>query len=215
MMNETTPNEISDDAVLVISASYSSVDNTYAHFLEKVQKSNEDSMRLPFYLLRKAKSILLQNSNEIKGQVDEISQVLEYFASSFLIKKVTVLAFEEGSLLALRSLNTVSYRAFFALDKLILINPFNPALMICHSNANSFIEDIKNSILKDEVRTQLVNNTRIVMISTVNTNIELGNSWTFLNEEGERVTFANSFMVSTRFLWNVYCLLKPHEYFKF
>lgn len=33
MMNETNPNEISEEAVLVISASHSGIDNTYAHYL--------------------------------------------------------------------------------------------------------------------------------------------------------------------------------------
>lgn len=33
MINETSPNAISDDAILVISASHSEVEHTYAHLL--------------------------------------------------------------------------------------------------------------------------------------------------------------------------------------
>ena len=39
MMNETSPNMISDDALLVISASHSSVESSYAHVLERIQKT--------------------------------------------------------------------------------------------------------------------------------------------------------------------------------
>lgn len=139
MMNETIPNDISEDAILVVSASHSAVDNTYAHFLEKVQKSNGDTHRLPFYLLRKAKSILLQNYNEIKSQADEIAHVLDFFTTSLPVKKLTILSFEEGSLLTLKSLALVSHSTFSLFHKLILINPLNPSLMICHSTAASFL----------------------------------------------------------------------------
>lgn len=70
MMNETNPNLISDDAMLVISASHSTVDSSYAHLLEKIQRSNEVNSSLPFYLLRKAKSLLIQNSKSIRLEVD-------------------------------------------------------------------------------------------------------------------------------------------------
>lgn len=36
MMNETSPNAISDHAILIISASHSSVEHSYAHLLEKI-----------------------------------------------------------------------------------------------------------------------------------------------------------------------------------
>lgn len=65
MMNETNPNIISDDAMLVISASHTSVESTYAHLLEKIQRSSDVNSSLPFYLLRKAKSLLMQNSKSI------------------------------------------------------------------------------------------------------------------------------------------------------
>ena len=43
-----------------------------------------------------------------------------------LMKKLTVISFEEGSLLALRALAIVKYEMFEILDTLFLINPFNP-----------------------------------------------------------------------------------------
>ena len=76
MMNETNPNLISDDAMLVISASHSSVESSYAHLLEKIQRSSEANRNFPFYLLRKARSLLIQNSKCIAEEVDEIVQVL-------------------------------------------------------------------------------------------------------------------------------------------
>ena len=181
-----------------------------------IQKSNEASGKLPFYLLRKAKSIFLQNPNVIKMQTQEVASVLDYFTNFLLIKKLTILSFEEGSLLTLKSLTIIAYNSFSIINKMILINPFNPNIMICHSNSASFIEEIKISILDDEIRTQLVNGTRIIMINTVNTDLGEGKiNWLFSNSNGEMVTFANSIVVSTRFMWNIYCFLKPSEYFKF
>ena len=215
-MNETTPNELSEDAVLVISASHSGVENSYAHLLEKIQKSNEGSAQLPFYLLRKARSIFMQNPQAIQAQADEIARVFAYFAHSLLIKRLTVVSFEEGSLLTLKSLSLAAYDTFPILNKLILINPFNPTLMVCHSNSLSLVQEVKETILRDPTRTQLVNSTRIVIINTVNTEMGGGRiNWLFPNQAGELVTFAGSITVSSRFMWNVYCFLKPHEYFKF
>lgn len=58
-----------------------------------IQKSNENSGKLPFYLLRKVKSIFLQNPSIIKVQVEEIAGVLDYFTNFLLIKKLTILSF--------------------------------------------------------------------------------------------------------------------------
>lgn len=40
-------------------------------------------------------------------------------------------------------------------------------------------------------------------------------NWLFENSKGEKVTFANTLVVPSKIMWNVYSYLKPEEYFRF
>ena len=60
-----------------------------------------------------------------------------------LMKKLTVISFEEGYLLTLRALAIVKYEMFEILDTLFLINPFNPTLPIFIGTPYTFVEDTK------------------------------------------------------------------------
>ena len=56
-----------------------------------------------------------------------------------MIKKLTVISFEEGSLLTLRALALAKYELFQIIDMLFLINPFNPVLPIFLGTPYTFI----------------------------------------------------------------------------
>lgn len=77
----------------------------------------------------------MQNSESLNEQINDIVKILQYFTESLVIKRLTILSFEEGSLLCLRTLAYMKYDAFSIIDKLILINPFNPTIPILHGNS--------------------------------------------------------------------------------
>ena len=62
-----------------------------------------------------------------------------------------------------------------------------------------------------------MNNTKILMINTIDDNVGDNKkiNWLFKLENGEKVMLANTAIVSSKFMWNVYSYLKVHEYFKF
>ena len=55
------------------------------------------------------------------------------------------------------------------------------------------------------------------MINTIDDNVGDNKkiNWLFKLENGEKVMLANTAIVSSKFMWNVYSYLKVHEYFKF
>ena len=87
-----------------------------------------------------------------------------------MIRKLTIVSFEEGSLLTLRALSNLNKSAYPMISKVILINAFSPFLMVYHGDSASFLEEIRFSILKDPKHQQLLNQTRIIVIDTVGRN---------------------------------------------
>lgn len=102
-----------------------------------------------------------------------------------MIKRLTILSFEEGSLLTLRALAFIKYDVFSIIDKFILVNPFNPTIVILHSNPAFFLDETKQLILADPVRTQLTNDTRIIIIHTIDNDAgDQKINWLFKNTNG-------------------------------
>lgn len=215
-MNETNPNTISHDAMLVLSASSGLVEGSYAHLLENIEKSNLEKP-LPFYILRRSKSVLLNTNREIKNVVEEIANVVDYFRNYLMVDKLTILAFEEGSLLLLRTLASIHHDAFHILHALVLINAFNPMLTIYHSNPKPFLQEIKDLYAADASRLQLLNSTRMIFVNTLDENMGNHQHLNMLLElqTGEKISFANTAVVSSKFMWNVYSYLNQDEYFRF
>lgn len=63
----------------------------------------------------------------------------------------------------------------------------------------------------------MFNNTKMLFINTLNNNIGESEKLNWLIEvnEGEKVNFANTVIISTKFMWNIYTYLKVNEYFRF
>ena len=63
----------------------------------------------------------------------------------------------------------------------------------------------------------LINNTKIIIINTIDDNMD-GNrkvDWMLRGNNGEKIRFANSLVISSKFMWNTYSFLKTNEYFGF
>lgn len=64
-------------------------------------------------------------------------------------------------------------------------------------------------ILADPIRTQLTNGTRIIIIHTTDNNAgDRKINWLFKNTNGDQLIFANSLIVQSKHMWNVYSYLK-------
>ena len=74
-MNETNPNTITNDAVLVISASNQLTNGEYVSLIQYIDKSNKENP-LPFYIVRRKKNILFHTTKQIRGEVYDIVQML-------------------------------------------------------------------------------------------------------------------------------------------
>ena len=70
---------------------------------------------------------------------------------------------------------------------------------------------------RDRLRLMLINDTRIIIINTIDDNIGENRkiNWIFETDEGEKVRLANSLVISSKFMWNTYSYLKFNEYFLF
>lgn len=67
-----------------------------------------------------------------------------------MIQKLTIISFEEGSLLTYKAISLLDYSVYPFLSKIILINAFSPYLNIYHGNSAAFLEDLKYEVLKDQ-----------------------------------------------------------------
>lgn len=56
-----------------------------------------------------------------------------------MVQKLTILSFEEGSLLTLKAISILDFGVYPMISKVILINAFSPFLMIYHGNTSSFL----------------------------------------------------------------------------
>ena len=63
----------------------------------------------------------------------------------------------------------------------------------------------------------MLNETKIVMINTIDNNVGDNKKidWLFELKTHERIRLANSVVISSKFMWNVYSYLKVDEYFQF
>ena len=72
-------------------------------------------------------------------------------------------------------------------------------------------------MVRDRLRVSKLNNTKMIIINTIDNNIGDNKkiNWLFELNNGEKVRLANTAVVSSKFMWNVYSYLKVDEYFQF
>jgi hypothetical protein len=80
-----------------------------------------------------------------------------------------VIAYEEAALLSLLALSMADSSFIFRIDKLILINPFNPAHQLYQNDPRSLSRAIKRHILSDRLRLVAFHYLRIVILNTFRT----------------------------------------------
>ena len=62
-----------------------------------------------------------------------------------------------------------------------------------------------------------MNSTKMLIINTIDDNMGYNKriNWIFESSSNDKVSFANTAIVSSKYMWNVYSYLKVEEYFKF
>lgn len=80
-----------------------------------------------------------------------------------------MIAYEEAALVTLLALSMADSSFIFRLDKLILINPFNPTHQLYQNDPRSLSRAIKRNILSDRLRLVAFHYLRIVILNTFRT----------------------------------------------
>lgn len=83
--------------------------------------------------------------------------------------RLTVLAYEESAIIGLLALSEAEPVSLLKLDKLMLINPFNPTHKLYQNDPRSIARTIKRGILADSRRLAIFQRLRIIIINTFRT----------------------------------------------
>ena len=191
--------------------------------LHQSQAAQLSENRIPAYVLKNKKPLIMRTSQYLDTYVNEIALIFTYFVKKIGIKKLTIFAFEEGALLTFRTLVEVqgpmASQLFEMIEKVVLINLYNPEVQVYDNEPSEFLEETKRMLFADSSKVSLFNSLRIVYIKTLEVPYPYSRNLfpehlTFELTHG-LYRFRNTISLSTRSMWNVYAQLNSDEYFKF
>lgn len=136
------------------------------------------------------------------------------------IRKLTVVAYEEGALLALLGLAESSPLLLARVDKVVLVNPLHPQHKLYHNSPLLQAKRARQAILSSPARLQLFQQLRIVVINTHRTVLpeqpQVRNHFHFVFEDknGHEYQLNNTLVLSSKALHNVESYIPRGEYFQ-
>lgn len=131
--------------------------------------------------------------------------------------RLTVVAYEESAIIGLLALSEAEPVSLLKMDKLMLINPFNPNHKLYQNDPRSIARAIKRGILADPRRLMIFQRLRIVIINTFRTvHPEQPDSRDYFNfvfedELGGKYQLNSTLTLSSKSLWGINAYL--HSYF--
>lgn len=153
----------------MVTNEWSKVD--YSAFLKSLSmlKLLGEKYRIPIYVLKQKNHQHLYNYRTLHKHARSLLFLAAKCIDNHNIKKLTVVAYEEGALATLLALSEAESSFIFKIDKLILVNPFNPEQDLYQNDPKFISEEIKKSILADGMRMVAFQYLRIVIINTFRT----------------------------------------------
>jgi hypothetical protein len=125
--------------------------------------------RMPIYVLKQKNHQHLYNYRTLLKHARSLLFLVSKCIDNHNIKKLTVIAYEEGALAVLLALSEAESSFIFKIDKLILINPFNTEQSLYQNDAKFLSKEIKRNILCDSMRMVAFQYLRLVIINTFRT----------------------------------------------
>ena len=121
--------------------------------------------------------------------------------------------------MSLMALSQADSSFIFRIDKLILINPFNPANYLYQNDAKSLSKMIKRQIMEDRLRLVAFHYLRIIIINTFRTvQQEEPESrdhfnFAFVDTQGERFLLNSTLSISSKALFDISQYIERGIYF--
>ncbi len=111
---------------MLVTNEWSNLD--YSAFLKSLSmlKLLGEKYRIPIYVLKQKNHQHLYNYRTLHKHARSLLFLAAKCIDNHNIKKLTVVAYEEGAMTTLLALSEAESSFIFKIDKLILINPFNP-----------------------------------------------------------------------------------------
>jgi hypothetical protein len=169
IINHGIPSVFGEEAILFITNEWNKVDYTYLLYALSSLKLLGEDYRFPVYMLKQKSNHNLYNYRTILHQARTVQFIMNKCVESHNIKKLTIIAYEESALITLLALSEAEASFIFKIDKLFLINPFNPSHELFQNDPKSLARSIKRHILSDKMRTISFHYLRIILINTFRT----------------------------------------------
>lgn len=100
------------------------------HFLASLQDMQSKNDKIPTYILINRHPLTFPTRKHVEIYLKEFHLLFDYLSTVFGVQKLSILAFEEGALLTFRALSEGPTEIFKTLQKVVLINLYNPKIRI-------------------------------------------------------------------------------------
>jgi hypothetical protein len=195
------------------------VDYSYLLYSLSSLKLLGERYRFPIYVLRQKWNHNLYNQRTIMQQARSVQSLMGRCMEQHNIKRLSVIAYEEAALVTLLALSQAESSFVFRIDKLMLINPFNPEHHLYQNDPKSLSRAIKRHILADRNRLVAFHYLRILIVNTFRTvhqeepdSRDLFN-FVFNDEHGLRFQLNSTLSISSKALWEVNAYIDKGAYF--
>lgn len=219
VINNGIPNIFGSEGILLVTAEWSHVDYSYLLYSLSSLKLLGERYRLPIYVLRQKSNHNLYNHRTVMQQARALQAIIDRYVEQHNIKGLSVIAYEEAALLTLLALSQAESSFVFKIDKLILINPYNPSHQLFQNDPKSLARTIKRNIMADRHRLVSFHYLRILIINTFRTvhqeepdSRDLFN-FIFTDHEGTRFQLNSTLTLSSKAMWEVSAYIHHGEYF--
>ena len=214
--NLNIPNVFGAEAILLIAHEWSHIDYSYLlHSLSSIKMLGE-KYRLPIYVIKQRSKHNLYNYRTMLQQARGVLQLIDRCVDVNNLLRLTVVAFEESAIIGLLALSEAEPASLLKLDKLILINPFNPAHKLYQNDPRSIARSIKRGILADPRRLLVFHRLRIVILNTFRTvHPEQPDSRDYFNfvfedQLGGKYQLNSTLALSSKSLWGINAYLTSY-----
>ena len=213
------PKIFGSEGILLITSEWSRIDYSYLLYSLSSLKLLGERYRFPVYVLRQKSNDNLYNHRTIAHQGRTLQAVIGRCLEQHNIKRLSIIAYEEAALLSLLALSQADSSFIFRIDKLVLINPFNPTHQLYQNDPRALSRSIKRYILSDHLRLVAFHYLRIIILNTFRTvHQEEPESrdhfnFVFTDQAGRKFQLNSTLSLSSKALFDVAIYLPRGSYF--
>ena len=111
---------------MLITSEWSNIDYNYMLYSLSLLRLLGDNYGFPIYALKQKSNHNVYNHRTLHNYSQTLLSLLSTCIEMHNLKKITVISYEESAIITLLALSAADSSLIFKIDKLILINPFNP-----------------------------------------------------------------------------------------